>query len=139
MLLPADRVPDTMCANGPNLFMGPGRHMMQYRVRDRDGRDYLNFAAPVDQPEPDEESWTTKRPWEQMKLDFEGWHGDVQRVIDATDPDGCYLPALNVRRPLQNWVKGHAVLTGDAAHPKLTFIAQGAAGAPGCGGAGALP
>ena len=127
VLLPADRLPDDFCANGPNLFMGQGRHMVQYRVRDADGREYLNYVAPVEQPPPDEESWTIRRPWEDMKRDFAGWCDEVQLVMDRTDRDACYLWSLNIREPLSHWSSGHAVLIGDAAHPTLPYIAQGAA------------
>lgn len=123
-LVPAAKAPE-VCAEGIESYMGPGRHAVLYRIG-ADGR-WLNFVAPVDQAEPSEESWTLRRPWADMKRDFEGWHPHVQAAMDAMDPDACFLWSLYIRKPLTSWRTRRAVLIGDAAHPTLPFIAQGAA------------
>ncbi|MEM9105053.1 MAG: FAD-dependent monooxygenase [Pseudomonadota bacterium] len=105
-------------------FMGPGRHMTMYWLGKR---ELLNFVAPVETAIPSEESWTTKEDWAMLKSDFEGWHKDLQTVIDQTDRDACYRWALNIREPATNWHTRRAVLIGDAAHATLPFLAQGAA------------
>lgn len=126
-LVPIERLPSEMCASGPNSFLGHKRHMVQYRVRDADGQVYLNYVAPVEQPEPESESWSTRHDWAELKADFEGWHDEVQIAIDETEKDQCFLWTLNLRKPIRTWVRGRAALIGDAAHPTLPFIAQGAA------------
>ncbi len=105
-------------------FMGPGRHMTMYWLGQR---ELLNFVAPVETAIPSEESWTTKEDWAMLKSDFEGWHADVQAVVDQMDRDACYRWALNIREPATNWHTDRAVLIGDAAHATLPFLAQGAA------------
>ncbi len=120
----ARRLPDDFSRDITTSFMGPGRHMVMYWLGNR---ELLNFVAPVETDIPSEESWTTRHDWEVLKADFEGWHGDVQTVIDLMDRDACYRWALNIREPVANWRTERAVLIGDAAHATLPFLAQGAA------------
>jgi salicylate hydroxylase len=87
----------------------------------------MNFVGLVEHDQPEEESWTQKRPWEELKKDFEGWHPSIQTVIDAIDHDACYRYALNNRPPVANWSTERATLLGDAAHPTLPYMASGAA------------
>ncbi len=117
-------LPDDFSRNITTSFMGPGRHMVMYWLGDR---ELLNFVAPVETEIPSEESWTTRHDWEVLKTDFDGWHDDVQTVIDLMDRDACYRWALNIREPVANWRTDRAVLIGDAAHATLPFLAQGAA------------
>ncbi len=117
-------LPDDFSLNITTSFMGPGRHMVMYWLGDR---ELLNFVAPVETEIPSEESWTTRHDWEVLKTDFDGWHDDVQTVIDLMDRDACYRWALNIREPVANWRTDRSVLIGDAAHATLPFLAQGAA------------
>jgi salicylate hydroxylase len=59
-----------------------------------------------------------------MLADFAGWHEDVQTLIAAIPQP--YLWALKLRRPLPSWSVGRVTLLGDACHPTLPFLAQGA-------------
>ena len=62
-----------------------------------------------------------------MRADFEGWHPDILTIVDAADCDACYRWPLNVHPHLDRWSAGRATLLGDAAHPMLPYMAQGAA------------
>ena len=73
----------------------------------------------------DEESWTARRPWAEMKSDFVGWHDNIQAIIDQVDRDQCYRWAMNNRPPVDRWSSRRATLLGDAAHPTLPYMAQG--------------
>ncbi|WP_299455107.1 FAD-dependent monooxygenase, partial [uncultured Pigmentiphaga sp.] len=86
----------------------------------------LNFGGAVAREKPADESWTLKRPWEELKADFEGWHPIVQAVIDAVDKDQCYQWTLNSRPATSHWSTDRVTLLGDAAHPTLPYMAQGA-------------
>jgi salicylate hydroxylase len=68
-----------------------------------------------------------KSPWERLKADFAPWHAKVQLLIDRMDKDQCYRWALYNRPPVRGWSTARATLLGDAAHPTLPFMAQGAA------------
>ncbi len=123
-LIPAERLPDNIMGPVNTTFVGPGRHMVLYWLGKR---KLLNFVAPVETDMEVRESWTVRAPWEDLKADFAGWHPDVQTVIDATDREACYRWALNIRKPVRNWRSERAIVIGDAAHPTLPFLAQGAA------------
>ena len=86
----------------------------------------LNFAGTVE-ADASEESWTLKFPWENLKADFAGWHPVIQAIIDAVDKDECYRWSLHNRPPIRNWSTRRATILGDAAHPTLPYLAQGAA------------
>ena len=106
-----------------SVFMGPGGHAVCYYLH---GGAVLNFAGTVEAPV-SEESWTLKFPWETLKADFAGWHPAIQAIIDAADRNECYRWSLHNRPPIRTWSKGHITILGDAAHPTLPYLAQGAA------------
>ena len=122
--VPAERLPKDILEKAMTLFLGPGRHAVCYYLR---GGALLNFVGIVETDDVSEESWTVKFPWGRLKADFAGWHPTVQTVIDAADKDQCYRWSLHNRPPIRNWSSDRATLTGDAAHPTLPYLAQGAA------------
>ena len=62
---------------------------------------------------------------EQALADFDGWRPEVTALIEAADRH--YRWALHDRPPLPQWHRGRIGLLGDACHPVLPFLAQGAA------------
>jgi salicylate hydroxylase len=121
--VPAERLPRNFMEPVMMVWMGPGRHVVAYYLR---AGALLNFVGLVETDEVSEESWTAKFPWERFKADFEGWHADVQTVIDAADREGCYRWSLHNRPAVRNWSTARATLLGDAVHPTLPYLAQGA-------------
>jgi salicylate hydroxylase len=123
--LPSDRVPRGLVDEVMSVWMGPGGHFIAYYIRARGAM--LNFVGLVETTDVSEESWTAKFPWTKFKRDFAGWHEDVQTLIDAADRDECYRWSLFSRPPISNWSTQRVTLLGDAAHPTLPYLAQGAA------------
>jgi salicylate hydroxylase len=121
--VPVERLPQNFMEPVMMVWMGPGRHVVAYYLR---AGALLNFVGLVETDEVSEESWTAKFPWERFKADFEGWHPDVQTVIDAADREGCYRWSLHYRPAVTNWSTARATLLGDAVHPTLPYLAQGA-------------
>jgi salicylate hydroxylase len=121
--VPVERLPQNFMEPVMMVWMGPGRHVVAYYLR---AGALLNFVGLVETEEVSEESWTAKFPWERFKADFTGWHADVQTVIDAADREGCYRWSLHYRPTVTNWSTARATLLGDAVHPTLPYLAQGA-------------
>jgi salicylate hydroxylase len=121
-LVPADRLADLELEVTAQLWMGPGRHFIHYFVRDR---RLLCFVAIVEQHSWTRESWTEGGYLADAQAAFAGWHPQVRAILDAADD--AFRTALFDRPPLERWSVGRVTLLGDACHPMLPFIAQGAA------------
>jgi salicylate hydroxylase len=102
-------------------WVGPGAHVIQYPLR---GGELVNFVGAVEGGGWEVESWSERGTHEECLADFAGWHEDVQAMIRAVDVP--YKWALMVREPMPQWSKGSVTLLGDACHPTLPFLAQGA-------------
>lgn len=70
------------------------------------------------------ESWTMPGDVEEFRDLYAGYHADARTLIDACDT--VLKTALYERDPLPEWYAGRVVLLGDACHPMLPFMAQGA-------------
>jgi len=121
--VPVERLPPGLLEPVMSVFMGPGGHVVCYYIR---AGALLNFVGLVETDTVSEEAWTVKFPWENLKADFLGWHPIIQTVIDAAERDQCHRWSLHNRPPIMNWSTGRASLLGDAAHPTLPYLAQGA-------------
>ena len=121
--VPVERLPRNFMEQVMMVWMGPGRHVVAYYLR---AGAVLNFVGLVETDEVSEESWTAKFSWERFKADFAGWHGNVQTIIDAADRQGCYRWSLHYRPTIRNWITRRVALLGDAVHPTLPYLAQGA-------------
>ena len=122
--VPMEGLPQNDEPHTVDIWVGPSRHAVSYPIR---AGHLMNFVGVVEFDEWSEESWISKHPWENFKQDFEGWHPKIQAIIDAADHDNCFRWALNDRAPISNWSTSRATLMGDAAHPTLPYMAQGAA------------
>jgi salicylate hydroxylase len=122
--VPIERLPPDTLEKAMSVFVGPGRHAVCYYLR---GGNLLNFVGCVETDEISEESWTVKFPWDRLKADYRGWTPSIQAIIDAADKDACYRWSLHNRPPAPHWSTGRITLLGDAAHPTLPYLAQGAA------------
>jgi len=109
----------TACA-----WMGRGRHAVTYRLR---CGELANFVGVVERDDWKNEGWTEKGQLEDALKDFEGWHPTITGLLKSIDPNALFRWALYDRPPLKKWTDGHVALLGDAAHPMLPFMAQGAA------------
>lgn len=123
-VVPVDRLPQGIMERVSTVWCGPKKHATMYYLR---AGTLMNFVGLVEHAQPETESWTQKRPWEELRADFEGWHPSIQAVIESVDRDSCYRYALNNRTPVSNWSTQRATLLGDAAHPTLPYMASGAA------------
>ncbi|WP_234432582.1 FAD-dependent oxidoreductase [Streptomyces sp. MUSC 125] len=120
-LVPADRLP--WAAGDPEIrvWPGPGRHLVCYPVSA--GRE-VSFTATVPAGAAGEESWTAEGDPAELTAAYRGWNPTVTRLIAAADTVRRW--PLHDRESLPGWVTPRVALLGDAAHPMLPFLAQGA-------------
>lgn len=104
-------------------WWGPDRHIVIYYITPN--RDELYFVTSLPESEWRNESWSAKGDLNQLRAAFAGFHPQVQTVLAAC-PE-VYKWALYERDPLPYWSKGRVVLMGDACHPMVPYMAQGAA------------
>lgn len=102
-------------------WVGPGGHVITYPLR---GGEILNFVGFGERSDWTQESWNTPGSKEECAADFPGWHPLIHEIISKVDQP--YKWALVGRAPLQTWTQGRVTLMGDACHPTLPFLAQGA-------------
>ncbi len=123
-LVPVDRLPQGLIRPMATAWWGPGKHFVHYYVR---RGALVNCVCVVEKEGWEIESWTEKGDHAELKSDFAGWHETIETLIDRMDPDSCFKWALFDRPPMDKWGKGAVTLLGDACHPTLPFMAQGAA------------
>ena len=123
IVVPTERLPPNLFAPVMSLFMAPGGQVVCYYLR---GGRLLNFVCIVETDEISEESWTVKVPWQTLHDHFRGWYPAIRAIVDAADRDQCYQWSLFARPPIDNWSTARVTLLGDAAHPTLPYLAQGA-------------
>jgi salicylate hydroxylase len=120
-VIDAERLPEHLRTRFGANWVGPGAHVIHYPLR---GHKLVNFVGAVERDGWQVESWSESGTIEECLADFEGWHEDVRTMIAAIDIP--YKWALMIREPMTRWSSGRATLLGDACHPTLPFLAQGA-------------
>ncbi|MGK0221352.1 MAG: salicylate hydroxylase [Limisphaerales bacterium] len=123
-LVPAEKLPPDLIRPMSTAWWGPQKHFVHYYVR---GGSMVNCVCVVEKTGWQVESWNEQGDYEELKSDFTGWHSDIQLLIDRADGDSLFKWALFDRPPMNAWGKGRVTLLGDACHPTLPFMAQGAA------------
>jgi salicylate hydroxylase len=115
-------VPNTM-GRGPEawLHMAPGRHLVSYPLRDG---TLLNLVAIQERTDWSEEGWAHQDDPDNLRRAFADFGSEAQKMLAAVDE--VHLWGL-FRHPVASvWQQGGCALLGDAAHPTLPFLAQGA-------------
>ena len=121
-VVPMDRLPAHLHRPVGTNWVGPGRHVVHYPLR---AGTLMNVVGIVERDDWKVESWSAQGDPRELLRDFAGWHDDVQSLMRAIEAP--FKWALATREPLMTWSEGRVSLLGDACHPTLPMLAQGAA------------
>lgn len=103
------------------VFMGEGRHVVSYPLR---GGVLRNIVAIEERRRWTEESWSMRDDPMELRLAFESFAPRVRNWLEQADQ--VWLWGLFRHPVAKTWHRGRAAILGDAAHPTLPFLAQGA-------------
>jgi salicylate hydroxylase len=119
-VIPTEEMPDDLRWNAATLWAGPKCHIVHYPLS---GWKVFNLVVTYhnDAPEPVAGLPVSD---EEVRSGFEHVHARVRRIIERGRDWKLWV--LCDRDPVATWVDGRVALLGDAAHPMLQYMAQGA-------------
>jgi salicylate hydroxylase len=121
----AAAAPATFREPNSNLWLGPKAHLVHYPVAN--GR-MINIVAAIDDSRADQPGtalWSTPGDPAEIRRKLAAWADPIRQLVAVPRAWGTW-PLMD-RPPLRRWSQGLVTLLGDAAHPMLPFLAQGAA------------
>ena len=119
-LVPRERIPHWP-ADRWQMWLGKGKHFLAFPVRAGTIINYVGFV-PADQEM--KESWSAPGDPDILRREFAGWDPRIEQLLKEVQL--TFRWALYDREPLPGWTKGRLSLLGDAAHPMLPHLGQGA-------------
>jgi len=119
-VIPTAMMPEALRWNGATLWAGPKCHIVHYPLQ---GWKVFNLVATV-QNNATEAVAGEPVPTDLVRQSFDHLAPRPQSIIHAAQSWKRWV--LCDREPQERWVDGRVALLGDAAHPMLQYMAQGA-------------
>lgn len=119
-IVPIKDVPEEMRLNAMGLWVGPKMHIVLWPMRQN---QFYNVTV-VFHSDRFEEGWDTYGEPDELRERVANTHPQVREFVDSVQ--GWRMYVLRDREPVKDWSRGRVTLLGDAAHPMLQYLAQGA-------------
>ena len=119
-VLKRDEVPPDLWQPDVILWAGPRTHLVHYPLR----RGELYNLVAVFHSDRYVEGWNAEADADVLWAHFKGQRPEVLRMLERIETWRMWV--LCDREPVKDWSRGSVVLLGDAAHPMLQYLAQGA-------------
>jgi salicylate hydroxylase len=103
------------------MWLGKGKHFLTFPLR---GGELINYVGFVPADEEMKESWSAPGDPDVLRREFAGWDPRIGSLL--SEVEATFRWALYDREPLPGWSRGRLTLLGDAAHPMLPHLGQGA-------------
>ena len=119
--IPVERLPKNHVRPVASNWIGQGGHFVHYYLR---RGELVNCVGVLEGQGWSAESWSAEGDQADFLRDFDAWHEDLKVLIRSAER--CFRWGLFDRDPMPRWSEGRIALLGDACHPMLPFMAQGA-------------
>jgi salicylate hydroxylase len=103
------------------MWLGKAKHFLTFPVR---AGKLINYVGFVPADEEMKESWSAPGDPDLLRREFAGWDPRIETLLQHVQT--TFRWALYDREPLPTWTRGRLALLGDAAHPMLPHLGQGA-------------
>jgi salicylate hydroxylase len=119
-ILPLERISDWP-TDSWLMWLGKAKHFLTFPVR---AGQLINYVGFVPADEQMKESWSSPGDPDVLRREFAGWDPRIETLLKQVQI--TFRWALYDREPLPTWTRGRLTLLGDAAHPMLPHLGQGA-------------
>ena len=119
-LIPSKKVPDIFLQNKTLLFLGNGKHAVSYPIKDK---AFINFVFCINTENFYEQDWTKEVDTSELIKNFSDFiiFEGIFKKISSLKKWGLFEHPFN-----KLWYNNRIILLGDACHPILPYLAQGA-------------
>ncbi len=119
--VPIASLPEGLLGPDITVYIGPHASVVYYCIRPG---ELVSWVALVEEDSWRRESWSEEGDVNALMRRYEGWCPVVNEIFSRAEH--CFKWALFGRAPLPRWTSGRVAILGDAAHPMLPYLAQGA-------------